>query len=343
MNRNLLLRSALLAGVLGATLLAPLAAIAAPPIIAEDPGRPSALTITGGSTYVLSGQGAPYRVACVVFVNHGPRVATKVGLNLAVVDASGTVLGVDVIYPRGKFFVDKRSAFSGGGSAIEAPNGNCHPFNATRDERGSTFRYKMGRDAPPTDVAAILVSAREIVYDDGTAWRTDQVPKTGDHVALPVAPPFAAAVPDGPPVVTPAVVAGAPIAVTDAFDFESASQEYAGRIPYISRGRSTCMFFTNNDTRVAKHVRVDLALVDRKGEIVGVEEMHPRGTFSPGVDKPPGDCISVRGKWDADSFVYGDPATPIGRILAVPVLVEFADGTSWQNPNPPKIGDAIRP
>src|ERR1700681_4276991 len=180
MNRNLLLRSALLAGVLGATLLAPLAAIAAPPIIADDPGRPSALTITGGSTYVLSGQGAPYRVACVVFVNHGPRMATKVGLNLAVVDASGTVLGVDAIYPRGKFFVDKRSAYSGGGSAIEAPNGNCHPFNATRDERGSTFRYKMGRDAPPTDVAAILVSAREIVYKDGTAWRTDQVPKTGD-------------------------------------------------------------------------------------------------------------------------------------------------------------------
>ncbi len=346
MTRSHGARSALLTAALAATLVALSAArpaAAAPPIVAGDPSRPSAITITEGSTYVLSGSGSPYRVVCVVFVNHGAHTATKVGLNLAVVDATGTVLGVDLIYPRGKFFVDGRSAYSGGGSAIEAPNGNCHPFNATRDQHGSTFFYKMGRDAPPTQVAAILVSAREIVYDDGTAWRTDLVPMTGDHVTLPAAPPFVVAVPAGPPRVTPSAVAGSPIDVTDAYNYEYASQEYAGRIPYIARSRSTCANFTNRDARVAKHVRIDLALVDRKGAIAGIEEMHPRGTFSSGAtnDNTSGDCITVRGRWDADSFLYGPDATPIGRILAIPVLAEFADGTSWQNPNPPKIGDAV--
>ena len=118
----------------------------------QPPHRPSSpttrlaprLTITGGSTYVLSGQGSPYRVACVVFVNHGPRMATKVGLNLAVVDASGTVLGVDVIYPRGKFFVDKRSAFSGGGR--ETPT-IPSSVQRTRDEPGrpSAIRWAATR------------------------------------------------------------------------------------------------------------------------------------------------------------------------------------------------------
>ena len=274
-------------------------------------------------------------VACVAFVNHGPRTATKVGLNLAYVDAAGTVLGVDFIYPTGKFFVGARSAFSGTRDQ-SVGNGNCHPTFPPKGPVGSTFRYRMGRDAPPSVVAAILVSAREIVYDDGTAWRTDEVPKAGDHVTIP-AVAFSPAVPAGPPLLSMRTVAGSPVELTDVLAGTSAAPV---NIP--------CVAFTNRDARVAKRVNVALAMVDRTGTVVGVETLYNKGTYSQGIniDNGPGLCTTIYGKADGDSFLYlpqgrGGPAVPLGRIIATPLLVEFADGTSWQAPNPPKAGDQV--
>ena len=160
-------------------------AAAGPPLVAADTSRPSAIEISGGTTYAANGPDGRQNVACIVFVNHGPRLATKVGLSLAMVDANGAVIGVDVIYPTGKFFVDTRSAFSGGRVSVEVPNGNCHGIGATGSAAHSAFAYRPRRGEPAVEVAAILVSAREIVYDDGTAFRTDQVPQTGDHLTLP--------------------------------------------------------------------------------------------------------------------------------------------------------------
>src|ERR1700736_5976756 len=80
-------------------------ALAAPPIVTADPTRHSDVTITDGSTYVYYHGVAKYYgdVARVAFVNQGPRTATGVGLNLPFVDAGGTVIGVDSLYPTGKF------------------------------------------------------------------------------------------------------------------------------------------------------------------------------------------------------------------------------------------------
>jgi hypothetical protein len=340
------LRTGLVFAIAAAAVLLPRAASAAPPIVAADPTRTSAVAFSDASTYLLSSSGTLMHAVCVAFVNHGPHTATKVGLSLANLDATGTVVGVDAFYPTGKFFVDKRSAFSGGRGGMETPNGNCHAGIAYKKPVTTAFDYKAPKESTISDVVAILVSVREIVYDDGTAWRSDDIPKTGDKLPLPTPPPFVAAVPAGAPQWSTAKVAGAPLEATDAFPFESVSQEYMGRIPFIARGRSYCVSFVNHDPRVAKHVRVDLALVDRNGAIAGIEEIHPRGSFAQDVPigTGAGACISLNGKLDGDAFVYkghDGNETPIGRIVAVPVLEEFADGTSWQSPNPPKIGDPV--
>lgn len=335
-------------------------AASAPPLVAADATRSSALEITGGTTYVANGPSGRQSVACVVFVNHGQRMATKVGLSLAMLDATGTVLGVDVIYPTGKFFVDQRSAYSGGrGVSAEVPNGNCHGIGAAGSTH-STFTYRARRGDPGTEIAAILVSVREIVYDDGTAWRSDQVPQTGDHLALPTAPPFAAAVADGPPRVTPGTVATSPIEITDAYAFESVVQTGGGapsfggllgvlaQIPQTTRSRAVCMTFANRDARDVKNVRVNLAVVDRTGNVGAVETMDSRGPFATaaaGADSGV-NCESIRGKWDADTFMYqprGEGATPfaVGRVVVTPGTVEFVDGTTWTAPNPPAIGAAL--
>jgi hypothetical protein len=325
-----------------------------PPLVAADTSRPSAVEVSGGTTYVVSGPQGLQNVACVVFVNHGPRLATKVGLNLAMVDATGTVLGVDVMYPTGKFFAETRSAFSGGRVSVDVPNGNCHGIRATTNASRSTFAYRAGRNAPATDVAAILVSVREIVYDDGTAFRTDQVPQTGDHLALPSAPPFASAVADGPPRITLAAVNTSPIEITDAFALESVVQTGGGSsgggllgliasIPTTSRSRSVCMVFANRDARDVKRVRVNLAVVDRAGMVAAIETMDSKGPFATAApaDDSGRNCESIHGKWDADTFMYepreGTPFA-VGRVVITPGVVDFVDGTTWTAPNPPVIG-----
>ena len=340
-------------GVLAAALLivlAPRTASAAPPVVANDPARPSAITVTDATTYVLYAYNVAQAAVCLGFVNHGPRTATKVGFSLAYVDATGTVLGVEVMYPTGKFLVDKRSAFSGSRDAIALPNGNCHASIAYGKTPSSTFNYRGAKGTPSADVAAILVSAREIVYEDGTVWRSDQVPQTGDRVTLPAAPPFTAAVPDGPPRLTTAAVAGAPFAVTDIFATEGAGQEMVGagnfHVPVIMRSRGVCVLLKNQDAaRTAKKVMVDFVIVDRTGVVAGLEQLEIAGTFAPGlsIDSRGGapNCTSILGKLDGDTFVYQAAEGPVrvGRIIAMPRRMEFADGSSWETPKPPLLGD----
>lgn len=331
-------------------------ALAAPPVVAADPTRPTALEITGATTYVLNGTSGVRDVVCVSFVNHGPSVATKVGLSLAMLDATGTVVGVDVMYPTGKFPAGERSAFSGSRDATDVPNGNCHAINSTGATQHSNFSFRPNKDTPLADVVAILVSAREIVYQDGTAYRTDQVPQTGDHLALPAAPAFVAAVPNGPPLVSFAAVTGSPIEITDAFAAETVVQT-GGRpsgggllgliaaIPVTTRSRSYCMTFANRDPRDVKFVRVNLAVVDRTGKVAGIETLDSKGPFAQATTADSGiACEGIRGKLDADTFLYqhgdGDPV-PVGRIVITPAQVDFVDGTSWTAPNPPAVGSPL--
>lgn len=332
-------------------------ASAAPPNVAADPTRPTALEITDASTYVLNGTSGLRDVVCVGFVNHGPVLATKVGLSLALLDATGAVVGVDVMYPTGKFPAGERSAFSGSRDTTDVPNGNCHAINSLGATQHSTFAFRPNKDTPLADVVAILVSAREIVYQDGTAYRTDQVPQTGDHLALPAAPAFVPAVPAGPPLVSFVAVNGSPIEITDAFAAEQVVRTgggYSGggllgviaAMPVTTRSRSFCMTFANRDPRDIKSVRVNLVVADRTGKVAGFETLDSKGPFAQaaaGTDSGIA-CEGIRGKLDADTFVYqprdGDPVA-IGRIVIAPASVDFVHGTSWAAPNPPVIGAPI--
>lgn len=332
------------------------AAFAAPPVVAADPTRPTAIEITDATTYVLNGTSGLRDVVCIGFINHGPSLATKVGLSLALLDQTGTVVGVDVMYPTGKFPAGERSAFSGSRDTIDVPNGNCHAINSNGATQHSEFTFRPNKNAPPADVVAIAVSAREIVYQDGTAYRTDQVPQTGDHLALPAAPAFAASVPHGPPVVTFEPVSGSPIEITDAFAAETVVRTGGGpsgggllgliaSVPVTTRSRSYCMRFANRDPRDVKLVQVNLAVVDRTGKVAGIETLDSKGPFAQAAADDSGiACEGLRGKLDADTFMYqpheGDPVA-VGRIVITPAKIDFVDGTTWTAPNPPVIGSPI--
>ncbi len=315
--------------------LAAWAHASAAPLIAGDPARPSAITVTDGSTYGTSIYSVAIDAVCVAFVNNGPRPAKAVRFSLAFADATGTVLGVDSIYANATVPVGARSAISRSGDPF-FPNGNCDKLIAHRHGAfDSSLWYRVGKSPPDHEVAAILVSAREIIYDDGTTWRSDQLPQTGDHVTIPPAPPFSAAVPAGPPVLSIRSVPGSPVELNDVNAFGA------------SRSRDTCVTFTNHDARVAKRVNVALVLVDRTGTVAGVQTLYNKGTYSQDVkiDNSRGACAYLYQQTDGDTYYYdpkvGERLIAIGRVIAMPLLVEFADGTTWQAPNPPKIGDPV--
>jgi hypothetical protein len=352
------MRSVAFALVSGGALAATVApALALPPVVAADPTRTSAIEITDSTTYVLQQNSAYSDVVCLGFVNHGPAPATKVGFSVALLDATGTVVSVDVMYPTGKFPVGTRSAFSGSRDQA-VPNGNCHAIGRSGTTRRSQFTFQPNPHAPATNIVALVVSTREIVYQDGTAWRSDQVPQTGDHLALPTAPSFTAAVAAGPPVVSFAQAAGAPIELTDAFAAETMTQTGGGAptfggllgivaaMPVTTRARSYCMSFANRDARDVKLARVNLVVLDRTGKVVGIDTLDSKGPFAQAAaDQESGvACEGLRGKLDGDTFMYqpkdGDPIAA-GRVLITPAFVEFADGTTWAAPNPPAIGTSL--
>ena len=315
-------------------------ASAAPTIVAADPTRTSAIALSDASTTVTKAGATDFsHVLCLAFVNHGPRTATKVGFSLANVDATGTVLGVDTLYPTGKFLVERRSAFSGGSRFIAvSPNGNCHDTVVEHRPVRSALDFKPSRREPDVAVAAVLVSVREIVYDDGTAWRSDDVPKTGDHLPLPSPPPFVAAVPAGLPVVTAATVPGSPFEVADAYGLAETGSPGG---PPFGFSRYACAQFAMRDPRAVKRMEFGVELVDRNG-IIAMTNSVDSFTLRQGLIAT---CAELFGKFDADTFVYEWPghSLPLGRVVVVPVFAQFADGTSWRSPTPPKIGDPPTP
>jgi hypothetical protein len=317
---------------------------ATPTIVAADPTRTSAVAFSDASVTVAKVEYEFHHIVCIAFVNHGPRTATKVGFSLANVDTNGTVLSVDTLYPTGKFPVDKRSAFSGGSrfTAI-SPNGNCHDTFAYHTPVRSALDYKSGRDAE-VPVAAVLVSVREIVYDDGTAWRTDNVPKNGDRLPVPSLPPFAAAVPAGLPVISAANVEGSPFETLDAYALELTRQPLG---PPFGLRRYACAIFANRDARMVKRIGLAIELVDRNG-VIAMTNADDETAYLPRNAKPtdPIDvCPELYGKYEADTFLYEWPghSLPLGRVVVIPVSAEFTDGSKWRTPWFPKIGDPATP
>jgi uncharacterized protein GlcG (DUF336 family) len=100
------------------------------------------------------------------------------------------------------------------------------------------------------------------------------------------------------------------------------------------------MTFANRDQRDVKNVRVNLAVLDRAGNVGAVETMDSKGPFATAAASADSgsNCEGFRGKWDADTYMYqpkdGTPFA-VGRVVITPGIIEFTDGTTWTAPNPP--------
>lgn len=316
--------SSLLLGALGV-----LPAAAEPPAVIMDPTRTSAVTMTNAwTTYAGVAIAQVYGdVVCLGFVNNGPRVAKKVGFSLAYADATGTVLGVEVMFPTGTFGVGKRAGTSVGRPAVNPfNNGNCHMADGSPTT--STFPYyshgkKMG------EAAAIFVSVREIVYDDGTAFRSDDVPKTGDHVDLTAVPVPAPERPVGPPLVSVNHMASA-IDIDDVVTF--------------GEFHEFCWTAHNRGDAKITTAKVGFLLVDRSGTIARIEESTATGNFAPGnTIGRSSTCTRLPGRLATDDYRMDgeDPSSVIGRIVVVPLDVTIEGGTVIPNKLAPKVGERI--
>jgi hypothetical protein len=306
-------------------------ALAAPPTIVQDTTSSAPVTISDSSTYVFLDRrdGMYHDVVCLAFVNNGARTATKVGFGLTLVDATGTVLATPAMWPHGDFPVGVRTAYSSApsapGYASTLSNGNC--FDVSADfQPTSTFRVTMARRGPRIDVAAIVVSVRQVWYQDGATWQGTTSPQIGSHVDLPTAPTFESAVPNGLPVVTVQAIPdeAAPVRVTDAFPLVAAS------LRAVARGSCAEV---GGLARPAASVRLRFTLLDRVGVAVHADVVDFHGPF----DAKHPLCDALRGTYAADTFLYGPTQAPIGRVLISPAFVQFEDGSTWEAPAPARV------
>jgi hypothetical protein len=308
-----------------AMVLAVAPAAAAPPVLVNDTSHPSVVTVTDA----FFSHGAEYGVAmdivCVGFVQNGPKTAKQVGLSLAYVDAQGVVIGVELLYARGTF----RSGLRAGGSMarpVDNPfnNGNCHKSIHEGRQFSSSFMYRPRGVHDAVPVAGIVASAREVVYEDGSAFRTDDVPKTGDKLPFAISPP-AAAVLSGGPQYSVSTSLTEPFKVLDI-------------VPYMNHG-DIC-YALQNGAKAATLAQIALVKLGRDGNVVDVDESQTSGRFAPGAPMGSEVCTRVKGRDVGDEFFADTDAgrVAVGRVIAVPLHEEFADGTVWDNPRPPRPG-----
>lgn len=306
-------------------------AAAVPPLIVPDVREPAPIRIVDSSMNVLDANGVDdfIDIFCFAFVNGGSRTAVKTAFDVTLLDESGTVLAVQTMKPAGRFLPGERSAFSHGGDPRVTPNGNCYPIYAY-GRNGSTFKYLARKGGPQTVIGAILLTPREVDYDDGTAWHASVPPRTpGSHVDLPPPAPPALAVPNGPPVVTWRNPPDTQLRIDDAF---------------LVGGRwlSTCISFTNLAPKVARRVRADVTMLDRDGTVVNVEHITISDRIKPNdpLTNQRGSCLSINGHFDADTYLYQPRSgtVELGRVIVTPGAIDFDDGTTWTGPAPPPIG-----
>ena len=283
---------------------------AATPPVLDNPAFRSPITVTDGSTSVIFKQ-----QLCFGSINHGTGTASAITFNVEYVGPDGVALGVDEFGVRGEF-----------------PTGvRLHEFcrQSPRFAPIADYEPAHGRFAP---VAAIFVSARSVSYADGSTFTAATVPKSGDRVLLP-APVESAATSGGLPIFSAAREPRTPIELLAV---------------YFCYGRAThgvCAPFVNHDARPARAVIFDLLLVDRAGNVTAIQRCEEDGTFGQGwidSDPPPEFPLWYSFQPDQDRWFIilkrGAPLTEAGRIMLVPVEVDFKDGSSWTSPTPPELG-----
>jgi hypothetical protein len=316
----------LLLGVATAMLLAAAPAAATPPGLVNDAGHPSSVTVTDAFFSHGSEYSVPIDIVCVGFVQNGPKTAKQVGLSLAYVDAQGVVIGVELLYAHGTF----RSGLRAGGSMgrpVDNPfnNGNCHKSLHEGRAFTSSFMYRPSGVRDAVAVAGIVASAREVVYEDGSAFRTDDVPKTGDKLPFAIPPP-ATGVPFGGPLYSVSTGVTVPFAVRDI-------------VPYGNRG-DIC-YTLQNGAKEATLARIALVKLGRDGNVIDIDESQSTGRFAAGASMGNEICARVKGRDVGDEFFAETAAggVAVGHVIAVPLREEFVDGTVWDNPRPPRAGE----
>lgn len=312
-------------------LLAASRADATPPVLVNDTSHPSVVTVTDAFFTHSTEYGVPIDVVCVGFVQNGQKTAKQVGLSLAYVDAQGMVIGVEVNYAYGKFGSGLPAGTSTPRYPVDHPfnNGNCHKTIHEGRDVTSSFMYHPRGAPQAVAVAGIVASAREVIYEDGTAFRTDDVPKTGDKLPFAIPSP-AAAVPSGGPLYSASTSVTEPFKVLDI-------------VPYGNRGE--ICYTLQNGAKNATLARIALVKVGRGGNVLEVGESQTAGRFTAGGPIGNEICTRVKGR-DVGVELFADtdggPAA-IGRVIAVPLHEEFADGSVWDNPRPPRAGDPGQP
>ncbi|MDQ6940992.1 MAG: hypothetical protein M3169_00555, partial [Candidatus Eremiobacteraeota bacterium] len=303
--------------IIATVLFAASRADAAPPVLVNDTSHPSVVTITDAFFTHSTESAAPIDVVCVGFVQNGQKTAKQIGLSLAYVDAQGVVIGVELNFSYGKFGSGLPAGTSTPRYPLDHPftNGNCHKTFHEGRSVTSSFMYRPRGAAQAVAVAGIVASAREVVYEDGTAFRTDDVPKTGDKLPFAIPPP-AAAVPSGGPLYSVSTSITEPFKVLDI-------------VPYGNRGE-VC-YTLQNGAKNATLARIALVKVGRDGNVLDVEESQTSGRYAAGMAMGNDICTRVKGRdVGVELFVDTDAGrAAIGRVIAVPLHEEFADGSVW--------------
>lgn len=300
---------------------------ATPPVLVNDTSHPSVVTVTDAFFTHITG----IDIVCVGFVQNGQKTAKQVGLSLAYVDAQGVVIGVELNYMYGKFGSGLPAGTSTPRYPVDHPftNGNCHKTIHDGGAVTSSFIYRPRGAAQAVAVAGIVASAREVIYEDGTAFRTDDVPKTGDKLPFAIPSP-AAAVASGGPLYSASTSVTEPFKVLDI-------------IPNGIRGE-VC-FRLQNGAKNATLARVALVKIGRGGKVLEADESQTSGRYTAAAVMGNDICTRVKGR-DVGVELFADTdggRAAIGRVIAVPLHEEFADGSAWDNPHPPRAGDPGQP
>ena len=254
---------------------------------------------------------------CVSFVNDAPRTVNHVRFVFAYDDASGTMIGADVLDRRGTFSTGVPtegwlSLFQQQHSGEVARAHNCRPVDPAHadvdDEGGIEIRHHA--------VRTIRAFVETVDYADGTSWHAQ--------------PPYASLI-GKPGVARPGEVAaradggldwtvpvGAPIQITHAHFF------------LMGPTWLECISFKNVADKPATSFQVRFRFRAVDGSIAEENTRTRTGTFGSGVENVGGyDNRHATANCWSYPFLKDEPA----QVLITVPSVTFADGTTV-TPNP---------
>jgi hypothetical protein len=315
------------------------------PVVAVSNVNPTVITLANPTAYVSSldvdptsqqvgmfiyttqGYTSYAGHACFDFINHGPRPITKATFDFSAATADGNIVNVGSASASGSFAVDDETMTGLTRSQV------CLEYaTSTRPVIGRFLvNVRAGRLLVGAPISEILVSAKQVSYDDGSTWQAQQTPQVGDHITIASVPSPNRALP-GWPIVRVEPVAAAPFNV-DAFTHVPQHGVFLhSPVPQFG----VCVAFDAGNDAKQKQAQVAVVYIADDGTVVAVDNitMHGGRYYS--------ECRSSAGAIKDGTFIYnvrrGAPSTAIARVIVTPLSEEFADGAMWTNPAVPTVG-----